>query len=208
MWPGLRVSSASVLLVGVFALASAGCQSGAVPLATRSPAMANVVQPWGNTEIQRRTSFVLPREAKLTAVVLAEGHAPQESRVLAHFRSILPQYFGPQDIASEPLMAEEAMERARRQEADFLLTIRLHRWPGGFVDPAASACPERREDECDASSVDPDMKLAMQVYDVVNQRVVDLMIVDASLGMQSWVFDDVSPLIIDTLSRMVEALAP
>ncbi len=208
MWPGVRAASAHALLVGAVVMAGAGCQSGAVPLATRSPAMASVVQPWGNTEIQRRSSFVLPREAKLTAVVLAEGHAPQETRVLAHFRSILPQYFGPQDIAPEPLMADEAIERARRQEADFLLTIQLHRWPGGFVDPAASSCPERREDECDVASVDPDMKLALQVYDVVNQRVVDLMIVDATLGMQSWVFDDVSPLIIDTLSRMVEALAP
>lgn len=196
------------ILAGVLGVFLVGCQNGAVSLEKRSPAMASVVQPWGKTEIQRRNAFVLPREARLTVAVLAEGHAPQEAQVLAHLRSVFPQYFGPQDIAGEPLMADEALARAHRESADFLVTVRLHRWPGGFVDPRASACPERRAEECELSTVDPDMKLALQVYDVVNDRVVDLMVADATLGVQSWVSDDVSPLIVDTLSRMVDSLAP
>lgn len=196
------------LALGALAVLLVGCQSGAVSLEKRSPAVASVVQPWGKTEIQRRNAFVLPREAKLTVAVLAEGHAPQETQVLGHLTSVLPQYFGPQDIADEPLMADEALARAHSEQADFLITVRLHRWPGGFVDPAASRCPERRAEECELATVDPDMKLALQVYDVVNGRVVDLMVADATLGMQSWVSDDVSPLIVDTLSRMVDSLAP
>lgn len=197
----------SLMAIGLIA-ACVGCQSGAVPLEKRSPALASVVQPWGKTEIQRRNGFVLPREAKLSVVVLAEGRAPQEAQVLGHLKSIVPQYFGPQDVANEPLMTDEATSRAQQSEADFLVTVRLHRWPGGFVDEGASRCPERRQKECDLSSVDPDMKLALQVYDVVNGRIVDLVTADATLGMQSWVFDDISPLIVDTLSRMMSALAP
>jgi len=134
----------AIVTASVVTLTCVACQ-GAVSLEQRSPAAATIVQPWGKTELQRRSTFVLPREARLTVAVLAESHAPQELQVLGYLRGLLPLHFGPQDLADEPLMQEEAMQLARQQEADFLLTFRLLRWPGGFVDSAASQCPERRD---------------------------------------------------------------
>lgn len=196
-----------VLLTGGLALLVTACQD-AVSLGQRSPAAANVVQPWGKSEIQRSNDFVLPRDSRLTVAVIAEGHGPQETRVLGHLRTVLSQYFGPQDLAPEALLPDEATLRAQEQRADFVLTFRLIRWPGGFVDPAAYSCPKRRRDECDMTTIDPDMKMTLQVYDVVNGRVVDLLTANTSLGVQSWLVEDNSPLIDDTLSRMLDSLAP
>lgn len=197
----------AIVTVSVVTVTCVACQGG-VSLEQRSPVVANIVQPWGKTDLQRSSTFVLPREARLTVAVLAESHAPQELEVLGHLRGQLPLYFGPQDLADEPLLRDEAMQRARQQEADFLLTFRLLRWPGGFVDSAASQCPDHRAKACELSTLDPDMKLALQVYDVVNGRVVDVVTAHASLGIQSWVVEDVSPLVNDTLARMLDSLAP
>ena len=193
--------------VWLAALICVACQ-GAVPLEQRSPAAAALVQPWGKTTLERRSSYVLPGDARLTVAVLADGHNPQEQQVIAYLRGQLPQYFGPQDLAAEPLLFNEALQRAQEAEADFLLTLRVLRWPGGFVDRAASQCPERRADDCKLSSIDPDMQLTLQVYDVVNGRVVDVVSAHASLGIQSWIVEDVSPLVNDTLARMLDSLAP
>lgn len=198
---------ALLMLMSMAVMACVACQN-SVSLDQRSPAVASIVQPWGKTELKRSSSFALPREARLTVAVLAESHAPQELQVLGFLRGQLPLHFGPQDLADEPLMYDEAMQRAGQQEADFLLTLRLLRWPGGFVDATASPCPERRAEACELSTIDPDMKLVLQVYDVVNGRVVDVITAHASLGIQSWVFEDVSPLVNDTLARMLESLAP
>lgn len=197
----------AIAAASVVTLTCVACQ-GAVSLDQRSPAVATIVQPWGKTELQRSGTFVLPREAQLTVAVVAESHAPQELQVLGYLRGQLPLYFGPQALADEPLMLEEAMQLARQQEADFLLTFRLLRWPGGFVDSASSQCPERRAEACELSTIDPDMKLTLQVYDVVNGRVVDSVTAHASLGIQSWVVEDVSPLVNNTLARMLDSLAP
>lgn len=188
-------------------VACAACE-GAVPLGKRAPAVASVLQPWGKSEVLRTNGFVLPREARLTVVVIAEGHAPQEIQVLDQLKLQLPQNFGPQDLSKEALLADEAFIRAGEQRSDFLLSFRIERWPGGFVDPAATACPEKRAEECDLSSIDPDLKLTLQVYDVVNDRIVDLMSVTSSLGIQHWLVKDISPLINDTLSRMLQSLVP
>lgn len=199
MWRPLALAGIAVLC--------AACES-AVPLEKRSPATAALVQPWGKTDIHRTNAFLLPRESRVSVAVIAQGHGPQEKQVLTHLRSLVPQYFGPQDLADEALLTNEAIERAQEARADFLLTFTLQRWPRGFVDPAAVRCPERREDECNKSSIDPDLQIALQVYDVVNDRVIELMVARASLGVQSWLEKDISPLLDDTLGRMFTTLVP
>lgn len=188
-------------------MACVACESG-VPLEKRAPAVANLILPWGKVVLSRTNAFLLPRESRLTAIVLAEGHKPQEVQLIQQLKKVLPQKFGPQDVVEEALMMQEAMPRAYEGRSNFLLTFSIEQWPGGFEDPDASACPASREEECDTDSSDPGLKINLQVHDVVNGRVVDLITARGVLGMQTWFTEDKSPLINDMLTRMMDSLAP
>lgn len=194
-------------MLGLAVIACTACESG-VPLEKRAPAVATLVQPWGKVDLARTNSFLVPREARLTVVVIAEGHRPQETLVIQQLKAVLPQYFGPQDLAEEALLREEALQRADQGSADFLLMISLEQWPGGFVDPSASRCPPGREAQCNLASSQTGLKINMQVHDRVNRRMVDLVSARGVLGIQTWFTEDLSPLINDILTRMMGSLAP
>lgn len=131
-----------------------------------------------DVRVIRNTHFQLPAQARILLVVQAESRRAVEQSLIETAQQWFVARQGSGQVAPEPLLVDEAFAMASRQEADFLLTVRVVEWPAS--DSGVAQCPFESHPACEMSAVGEHLWLALRVDDIGAGRVVDTLSVQQS----------------------------
>ena len=195
----LQLAGSLVLLQGLFACQAVNSVSPPQTL------LGSVSRQLPDTQVIRNTHFQLPSQSRVLMVVQAESRPAVEKALIEAAKQWFTAHQGTAQVAPEPLLADEAFAMASRQQADFLLTVRVVEWPTAGSDEVQ--CPFESHPSCQTSAAGERLWVSLRIDDLGAGRVVDTLSVEQRDSFPIG-GDDRSHLAAEALAKMLGVLLP